>query len=123
MSSEDSLTDQMFIDRDINNPTLQVNQDTILKAAQLSNLPEVSYPVPLPTISPALTQLALPNQTIHNSYISVFTPIVTTINMTTSATTTSTSITTQSSTIQTAASTTSEYVTISPGLQKLTHLL
>ena len=103
MSSGDSLTmmptDQMFIDRDINNPIVQLNQDTILKAAQLSNLPEVSYSVTLPTISPALTQLALPNQIIHNSYIPALTPIVITINMTTLIMTTSTSITTQSSTI------------------------
>ena len=100
MSSGDSLTmmptDQMFIDRDINNPIVQLNQDTILKAAQLSNLPEVPYSVTLPTISPALTQLALPNQIIHNSYIPALTPTVTTINMTTLTMTTSTSITTQS---------------------------
>ena len=103
MSSGDSLTmmptDQMFIDRDINNPIVQLNQDTILKAAQLSNLPEVSYSVTLPTISHAVTQLALPNKIIHNSYIPALTPIVITINMTTLTMTTSTSITTQSSTI------------------------
>ena len=108
-------TDQLFIDPSINNPIVQVNQDTILKAAQLSNIPGIS----LPTISSALTQLTLPNQAIRNSYISTFTPIATTINMTTPTTTTTTSTTTQSSTIQTNASTTSKYVTISPGPQKL----
>ena len=109
-------TDQLFIDPSINNPIAQVNQDTILKAAQLSNIPGIS----LPTISSALTQLTLPNQAIRNSYISTFTPIATTINMTTPTTTTTTSTTTQSLTIQTTTSTTSKYVTISPGPRKIT---
>ena len=58
-------TDQLFIDPSINNPIVQVNQDTILKTAQLSNLPGIT----LPTISSALTQLSLPNQAICNSYM------------------------------------------------------
>ena len=47
MSSGNSLimmpADQMFRDRDIKNLTLHVTQDTILKTAQLSKLPEASY--------------------------------------------------------------------------------
>ena len=76
MSSGASLTmmptDQMFIDRDIKNPIVQVNQDTILKAAQLSNLPgkgTMSWPryvTPVCAIYPMVAEVITSDIMIYN---------------------------------------------------------